>query len=157
MKQLGTNLFLAVIWCMLTASFSIWNFVGGMFVGAIVVTVYSSVSGQGNYLKRAWGLLAFACYFAKILTKANLQIAWEIITPGHSQTPRILRYPVDGLSDGEKTTLANAITLTPGTLVVDISPDGKWLYLHCMYAQDPRATLNEIDDLAIRLRKAVFS
>ena len=46
---------------------------------------------------------------------------------------------------------------TPGTLVVDISPDGKWLYIHAMYAKDPVATLAEIDDLQSRLRKAVFS
>ncbi|XHC26340.1 Na+/H+ antiporter subunit E [Phycisphaerales bacterium ac7] len=157
MKQLTFNLFLAVVWCLLTASFSAWNFVAGALVGAAVVAVYSSVAGQGSYFKRAWGLLAFAGHFVKILTKANIQIAWEILTPAHNQSPRILRYPVDGLSDVEKTTLANAITLTPGTLVVDISPDGKWLYLHCMYAQDPASTLAEIDDLALRLRKAVFS
>jgi multicomponent Na+:H+ antiporter subunit E len=157
MKQLTSNLFLAVVWCLLTASFSSWNFVAGMIVGALVVNTYSSVTGQRSYFKRVWGLFAFACYFVKILVKANLQIAWEILTPEHSQSPRILRYPVDGLSDTEKTTLANAITLTPGTLAVDISPDGKWLYLHCMYAEDPVATLAEIDDLAIRLRKAVFS
>jgi multicomponent Na+:H+ antiporter subunit E len=157
MKQLTSNLFLAVVWCLLTASFSSWNFVAGMLVGSAVVNTYSSVTGQRSYYKRVWGLFAFACYFIRILIKANFQIAWEILTPAHNQSPRILRYPVDGLSDVEKTTLSNAISLTPGTLTVDISPDGKWIYLHCMYAKDPAATLAEIDDLSSRLRKAVFS
>ena len=59
-----------------------------------------------------------------------------MVTPGLSMTPRIIRYPVSGLSPIELTTLANAISLTPGTLSIDVSPDDEWLYVHAMYAED---------------------
>jgi len=156
-KKFLFNLFLALTWCLLTGSASPWNFVAGFLVGVVVVSAYSNVTGQGHYVRRSFEALAFLVYFFVILVKANIQIAKESITPGFSQRPRILRYPVSHLSQIEKTALANAITLTPGTLVIDISPDGNWLYIHCMYAENPADALKEIDQLAAKMHKGVFA
>lgn len=157
MTRFGFNLVLAVVWCLMWGSFSAWNLMGGMAVGAFVISGYSRVAGMSPYMRKLWHLLRFGIYFATILTKSNIQIAKEVITPGWSQTPRILRYPVGHLTDAQKTTLANAITLTPGTLSVDISPDGAFLYLHCMYAENREKAIGEIDELADRLTRWVFS
>ena len=92
-----------------------------------------------------------------LLIRSNLQIAREILTPGWAQSPRILRYEVGGLSEVETTVLANSISLTPGTLAVDVSDDGRHLYLHCMYARDRAAQLREIDRLRERLERWVFA
>jgi multicomponent Na+:H+ antiporter subunit E len=156
MRKFLFNLALALVWCLLTGSSSPWNFIAGFLIGAIVVSVYSNMTGQGHYIRRTFAFFAFLLYFLGILFRANLQIARECITPGFSQKPRILRYPVSHLSDVERTVLGNAITLTPGTLVVDISPDGRWLYIHCMYAEDANAALAEIDELQVKLRKGLF-
>ena len=91
-----------------------------------------------------------------VLLRSNLQIAWEILTPDWKQAPRIVRYSVSGLTDVEKTVLSSAITLTPGTLAVDLSDDGKWMYLHCMYAEDRAAQIEEIDTLRLKLERWVF-
>jgi len=151
------NLVLAVVWCLLWGSGSIWNFIGGLVVGSVVVSGFNRATGREPYLARLGRFLRFAMYFTKILIKSNLQVAREVITPGFTMKPSILRYPIDHLSPIEKLTLANAITLTPGTLSVDISPDAKWLYLHCMYAESHDAALADIDELANELRKGVFS
>jgi len=157
MRNAMLNLVLAVAWCALTGSFSEWNFVAGVLVGALVVEIYTRALRKDAYLGRGFRLLGFSLYFLKILIVANLQVLWECITPGMSMTPRIVRYPVGGLSDAELITLANAITLTPGTLVIDISPDNQWLYVHCMYAKDRQQALRALDELALRIRKGVFS
>ncbi len=157
MTRFALNLALAVIWCFLWGSVTAWNFVAGLLVGAVVVSVYGRATGDAGYLHSIWAKITFGLYFFRILTKANLQIAWEIITPGYNFKPRFIRYPVDGLDEVELTVLANAITLTPGTLVVDVSPDRKYLYLHCMYAENREAQVAEIDELADRIRKGVFS
>jgi len=156
-KRFGFNLVLAVAWCLLYGSFTPWNFIGGMVIGAVVISVYSRVRGEPPYVTKMWRLFRFATYFLWILTKSNVQIAKEIITPGFDQHPRILRYPVGRLTDVQKTTLANAITLTPGTLAVDVSPDGEHLYLHCMYAESRATQIAEIAALAERLERWVFS
>lgn len=156
MIALALHLTLALVWCMLTASMHPWNFIAGLIVGGVVVAAYSRVAGRDPYFGRIFRILRFGAYFARILMIANLQIAREVVTPGFSQQPRIVRYPVGHLTDVQKTTLANAITLTPGTLVVDISPDGQYLYLHCMYARNRDRQIAQIDELAMRLKREVF-
>lgn len=157
MRSFLFNVGLALVWISLTGSFSEWNFIAGMLVGAAVVEGYTRARRSAPYLGKVVRLFGFAMYFLRILVQANLQVAWEVVTPKHTMQPRILRYPVAGLSDVERVTLANAITLTPGTLVIDVSPDNEWLYIHAMYAKDEEAALRSIDELALRLRKGVFS
>lgn len=151
------NLVLGLVWCALTGSFSEWNLIAGVLVGAGVVEAYTRVRKGPPYLGKMLRLVGFSVYFLRILVIANLQVMWEVMTPGMSMTPRILRYPVGGLTDIERTTLANAISLTPGTLALDVSPDKQWLYIHCMYAKDKDRALRQLDELAMRLRKGVFS
>lgn len=151
------NIALAVVWCALTGSVDEWNFLGGMFVGALVITAYNHATGARPYFRRGVGLLHFFVYFLVILVRSNLQIAWEVLTPSMHQSPRIIRYPVHGLTTGQLTALASAITLTPGTLAVDVSPDNEWLYIHCMYAKDRETAVAQLDELAKMMREKVFS
>ncbi len=151
------NLLLAIVWCALTGSMTTWNFLAGMAVGSVVIGLYANATGDDAYFGSGWKLFKFLVYFTKIMVRANLQVAWEVLTPQMHQTPRIIRYSVKGMTDVERTILASAITLTPGTLVVDISPDDEWLYVHCMYAKDRQSSIDEIDELARELREKVFA
>ena len=104
-----------------------------------------------------WRIIVFAVYFLRILIKANLEVAVEVCTPGFRMTPSIIRYDVTGMTDMQITTLANAITLTPGTLSVDVSDRGRFLYVHCMYAKDREAAVRGLDELRHRLMKEIFA
>jgi multicomponent Na+:H+ antiporter subunit E len=157
MMRLGFNLLLALAWCLLNGAFTPWLFVAGLVIGALIIAAYGQVSGARPYLGRVVNLARFTGYFAWILVKSNLAIARELITPGWSQTPRFIRYPVGDLTDAQRAVLANSITLTPGTLTVDVCPEGRYLYLHCMYAKDREAQLAEIDLLLDRLKRWVFA
>ena len=95
-------------------------------------------------------------YFLYILVKANLDVAWEIITPGYAMKPRMIRYDVTGLTPIQITTLANAITLTPGTLSADINDAGDTLYIHAMYAEQKQDATKDLDELRDKLLKLVF-
>jgi len=157
MKQFVLNLVLALTWCLLTGVFDAWNFIGGLLIGSVVVSGYSNVSGQGGYYRRVFRIIQFSIYFLYILIKSNVQIAWEVMTPSWGCTPRVIRYPVGHLTDIQCVTLANCITLTPGTLVMDISPDKQYLYIHSMYGKHRDAVVADIDDLANRLQRGIFS
>lgn len=150
------NLFLAVVYVGLAGEVTFLSALAGFLIGLFIITLLGHATGRGGYVRRVWGIARFGAYFVFILTKANLQVAREILTPGFSMTPRILRYPVDGLTDVETTTLANAITLTPGTLSADITDDGNTLYIHCMYAQDRDEAIAELDELRCWLLREVF-
>ena len=150
------NLFLAAVYVILTGSLSFLNALLGFAIGFFIMAVIDRTTGRAVYVRRVWGMLRFAGYFLWILIKANLEVALEIMTPGFKMTPRIIRYPVDGLTAAEVTTLANAITLTPGTLSADIDDAGQTLYIHCMYAKDREQAVAGLDELRHALLREVF-
>lgn len=150
------NLFLMVAYIALSGDVSFLSALAGFIIGLLIVTAISRATGRGGYLRRVWGAFRFGVYFIYILVKANLGVAKEILTPGFSMSPRIIRYPLDGLSEVEITTLANAITLTPGTLSADITDDGRTLYIHAMYAESREEALAELDELKVWLLREVF-
>ncbi len=157
MSPFGLNLMLAVIWCLVTGAVTPWNFIAGTAIGALIVSGMNVAAGRTPYLIRIVNLVRFALYFIKILVESNWVVAKAAMHPGSPMQPRIIRYSVEGLTPGQRLVLSSAITLTPGTLTVDISPDGKWLYLHCMFAENRARAVADIDELALKLRKWVFA
>jgi len=151
------NVLLAVLWMFMWGIFDIYGLTAGFVLGYLLLGVVSRAMPGESYGRKGWNLLSFSAYFLRILIKANLQVAKEIITPGYQMSPRFIRYPVDGLSDFQLTSLANAITLTPGTLSADVSEDGRFLYVHCMYAQDREDAVKELDELRDRMVKELFT
>lgn len=150
------NLFLAMAYTALTGEIGLFNLIVGFVIGYGLLALYSLTGGCSNYPKMVVRLIKFTGHFLVIMVKANLQVAWEIITPKFRMTPRIIRYPVQNLTATQITTLANAITLTPGTLTADIDSSGEFLYIHCMYAKDRNQAVREIDQLKSGLMKQVF-
>ena len=63
-------------------------------------------------------------------------MAYDVVTPTFYMTPGIVSVPLDVTTDLEITILANVISLTPGTLSLDVSDDRKVLYVHSMYIKD---------------------
>ncbi len=151
------NLVMSVLYIVLTGDYSGLNFTIGFVISFGVLELYCLGIGGSNYPLRLLKIIRFGFWFMWILFLANIQIAIEIVTPGLSQTPRIIRYPVDHLSVTEITILSNAITLTPGTLVVDVAEDCRHIYVHCMYAKDRDAAVSELDQLRLHLESEVFA
>ena len=76
--------------------------------------------------------LSLILLFLKELVLSALRVAWLAIQPRMNIRPAIVAYPLTVTSDAQITLLANMITLTPGTLIVDVSDDRKWLYVHAI-------------------------
>lgn len=150
------NIALSLLWMMLNRDTTLLNGILGFALGAIVVEFTLRAAGQSTYIGRLWSFVRFAIYFHYILIKANLDVAWEIITPGYTMKPRMIRYSVKGLTPMQITTLANAITLTPGTLSSDINDSGDTLYIHAMYAEKKTDATKDLDELRDKLLKLVF-
>lgn len=84
-------------------------------------------------LPKALGLLG---YFLKEMFVANLKIAYDIITPRLYMQPRVIAFPLSAKTELEITLLACMITLTPGTLSLDVSEDNTILYIHALYLDE---------------------
>jgi multicomponent Na+:H+ antiporter subunit E len=86
--------------------------------------------------------IAFVIFFLKELVVANLKVAYDILTPNYRMQPTVIALPLDVTTDMEITLLAGIITLTPGSLSLDVRSDRKMLYVHTLYLKH-----NDIEQL----------
>ena len=130
------NIFLAFVWAAVTGRFNLSNVVVGIVLGYAVLFVVQPLMGPSNYFRRIHQAIAFAFFYVWQLVMANLRVAADVMTPGARARPGVLAIPLDAKSDAEITLLANLITLTPGSVSLDVSSDRRFLYLHAMYIDD---------------------
>jgi len=139
-----SNIFLAFGWLALTGSFTLANFLFGFFMGYVIIWIMTEKRWANLYLTRGVQVIAFIFYFLYELIKANIQVAYDVITPSFYMTPGVIKVPLAAKTDLEITLLANLISLTPGTLSLDVSDDRKVLYVHAMYVQDKELFIQSI-------------
>ncbi|MFO8232995.1 MAG: Na+/H+ antiporter subunit E [Longimonas sp.] len=122
-----------MIWTAVQGAFTLINFLVGFALGYVVLLMLRPLVGEAGYDARLWYQIALVGFFVKELVKSSIRVAWEVITPGHHMHAGILAVPLDLKSDLGITLLANLISLTPGTLSLDISDDKDHLFIHAMY------------------------
>jgi len=132
-NQFLLNILLAIAWMLLTGELTAENFIEGLIISYIILWVSKAALGGTKYFKKIPKAIGFFFYFVKELIVANLKVAYDIITPKDYMKPGIVAVPLDAETDMEITLLANLITLTPGTLSLDVSKDKKVLYIHTLY------------------------
>ena len=76
--------------------------------------------------------------------RGSLRVVWDVITPRHLSSPGIIAVPLDVESDEEILLVSNLVSLTPGSLSLDVSDDRKTLYVHAMFVDDPVQARREI-------------
>lgn len=132
------NVMLSFIWVGLTGSFLVVNFLFGFVLSYLILLLMSrnDTTTSRQYFDRIPKIISFMFYFGYELVKANLQVAYDVITPRFFMKPAIVRFPLTAETDFEINLLANIISLTPGTLILDVSNDKKVLYIHVMYMTD---------------------
>lgn len=140
------NLLLTFVWLALSGSFSLTNTVFGFVLSFVIMWIISLKSDNRKYFKIAPRTIGFIFFFLYELTKANIQVAIEVMTVKSTMKPGIVRYPLEAKSDFEITLLANLISLTPGTCSLDVSEDRKVLYIHAMYIGDKEKFIRDIQN-----------
>lgn len=141
-----TNLLLALAWMAMAGSASWAHFVLGFVVSYLALAWLSSLVGHSGYFRKLPATIGFAFFIVWELILANLRVAYDVITPAANRSPAVIGVPLDVTTDAQITLLANLITLTPGTLSLEVSEDRKTLYIHAMFAEDREAFCREIKD-----------
>ncbi|MCA1941733.1 MAG: Na+/H+ antiporter subunit E [Caenispirillum bisanense] len=140
------NLCLAVGWGFLWSDFSLVNLAAGFVAGYLALLASRPLYGGGRYFGAVWRALALAGYFLFDLARSSVRVAWDVLTPRHLSRPGIVGVPLDARSDGEILMTANLISLTPGTLSLDVSADRRTLWVHAMFIDDPDALRRDLKD-----------
>ena len=149
------NLLLGLAWVLLSGDFSGLNLLVGMVFGYIaLVLIEPQVDALKGYPARVPRIIGFISFFIKELVRANLRVAFDIVTPPWHMQPGVIALPLSARTEMEITIVANLISLTPGTLSLDVSDDRKVLYIHAMFLDDEeelRRNLKEMEHRALEL------
>ncbi len=155
MTAFGSVWLIAIAWCFLQGSISLGNLFLGGFLGVIVLTFCLSFNGMKASFTQLIAMFLLIFFVLKELVLSSLRISWDILTPTVYARPRIVRIPVQDLNDNAITILANAISLTPGSLALEVSENRQYLYVHVMYAENRNTAVAKIYfDLGNRVRAA---
>ena len=146
MTFLLLNLFLAFTWAGVTGGFTLGGLATGFVLGYVALWFTQPIFGQQDdpYFKRVTASLRLLVYFHYELIKSSIDVAWDVITPKAYASPSLIEMPLDAKSDLEILLVTNLISLTPGTLSVDVSEDRSTLIVHAMFAEDPDALVADL-------------
>lgn len=163
---------LTALWVMLWGNLSWANVLGGVLIAGVVVLVarLGPASLRPTYFHPQWAI-AYVAVLLWQLVLSNLRLAVEILTPGDGTYTAIIAVPIRGGSDAVVNLVANSITLTPGTMtievrrhersefdydgdgIIDEMTAGVTLYVHCIYGEDVDAVrygILRLEELALR-------
>lgn len=150
----ATHILLTLIWAGLLGEINLATLLsGGVLSLAVLSFLTRGTVASAEYFGKIPKVVNFIFYYLEELVRANLVIAYDILTPTHHMKPGVVAVPIQAKTDVEITLLANLISMTPGTLVLDISPDRRVLFVHALYVKDPEALRLEIQN---KLEKRVL-
>ena len=134
-KAVGVFVILYIIWIMLTSSLKPEELATGAIISAIVAFMTKDyVSDIPRTCKRGIWFLLYIPYFIWLMIKANLDVVYRVLHPALPINPGIVEIKTIMKSDIGKLALANSITLTPGTLTMDVIGDR--LFIHWINVKD---------------------
>lgn len=146
---------LTAIWVLLNGEPKVANVLGGLAVSALVLVAFPLAPAEASHRFHPWALLRFSVFVARSLVTSSLQVAVTALAPTPARVRSgIVRIELPGATPLITTLVANAITLTPGTLTVAAASDPAVLHVHALGLTDPDEFRTSIRDLQERATAA---
>lgn len=146
MIYLFLNLFLALAWMLLNGNYTGTNFILGFVVGFLALRLSQPFGLKTSYFRRFHALIGLFLFFCYEMVISVARVVWDVVTPTHLSDPDIVYVPLDVESDLEISLLANMVSLTPGSLSLDVTTDKKHMVVHAMFAPEHEKVIREIKD-----------
>jgi len=143
---------MVLTWVALWSDVSWANLLSGLVVATAVVFAFDTWR-DGQLVLRPIATARFAVHFAYKLVESSVVVARAVISPRDAVHTGIVAVPLSGCSDALATLVADAISLTPGTLTLEVRRDPLTLYVHALDVRDVdqvRADVRRLEVLAVR-------
>lgn len=138
------NVLLAGGWMLLNGGYSSSDFVIGFIVGFLALSLTQPVKDKPGYGKKFFACIKLTLVFLYHLITSSLHVVWDVVTPRHLSDPIIVKVPLDVKTEFEIMLLANIVSLTPGSLTLDVTEDKKFLIVHAMFGSDEAQFIHDI-------------
>lgn len=130
--QIVLNGVLAIMWMFLISDWTLAGFLGGYIVGLLMIIMLRRFFDRPIYLIKVWAIIKLLLIFLHELVLSNITVIRQVLSPKLNIQPGIFALHTELETDFEVMLLANLITLTPGTVSLEVSPDQKRIYIHAM-------------------------
>ncbi|MFP7674126.1 Na+/H+ antiporter subunit E [Marivita sp. S0852] len=146
MNAFGLNLILALAWVAFTGTVSLTGVLTGFVIGYGALWLIQPLIGTSTYFRRVTAWIKLIVMFHYELFVSSFAVAMDVLTPRHRSRPALIEVPLDVKTDAGILLVTNLISLTPGTLSLDVSEDRKTLLVHAMFADDHDALRRSLKD-----------
>lgn len=150
------NVLLAAAWAALTGDFAPANLLFGYLLGYLILWLVSRHLAAATYFTRVPRVIRFILFFLWELVRANVKVALTVLSPRPKLKPAVVAVPLDLDNIAAITLLMNLITLTPGTLALDVSSDRSVIFIHTIDVQDADTFRQQIKKGLERRVKELF-
>lgn len=148
---------LLVVWIFLVNEVSAGAIVFGAILAVIIPLITASFWPARPKIRNAVAVCEYGLVVLWDILVANVIVAGLVLfRRNESLDSKCVVVPLDLTSPEAITTLAGTITMTPGTVTIDLSSDSKSLLVHCLHAPDPQGVVDEIKDRYERRLKEIF-
>jgi multicomponent Na+:H+ antiporter subunit E len=118
---------LTLVWVLLWGTFTVQTIIGGVLVAVAVMALFPMPPAPDRLPIRPLPLLGLLGFLAYDLVASTVGVSWQVLRYGPRARGTILEVPLYSSSDRVATVLANAVTLSPGTAVLQFAPErGVW-------------------------------
>lgn len=150
------SLFLWLVWLLLVNTVAPGHLLLGALLAVILPLLTSRFWPDQPRIHSPWKLLRYIAVLLWDIGLANLAVAKLILGPTHKLHPAFIRLPLDLESEFAITVLASTISLTPGTVSSDLSPDRKTLLIHALDVADEAEVIAHIKQRYEQPLKEIF-
>lgn len=134
--QILFNLIIAVLWMLLHNAWDSLTFMMGYALGIFLIFILRNFFPSPFYGKRVVAIIKLILIFIREIIKSSFVVIGQVISPRIKIQPGVIRFETTLKGDWELTTLCNLITLTPGSVVIEVAPEEGILYIHVMELAD---------------------
>jgi len=152
--------FLMIVWIAFTTSFATQEILTGLFVTMVIsfftIPLFTCCTLSILAPKRVLFMIYYLLIFTRELIKSNFDVARRVLTPSLPINPGIVKFKTKLTTDYAKMVLANSITLTPGTLSIDIIDNTFYVHWIDVKTTDPEKAFTEIAETFEKILLKIF-
>lgn len=141
--QFLLNIFIALLWMLLNDEDELRfiTFFTGYLVGAAIVFLMHRLFGERFYLARFFALIKLLLIFNWEILQSSMHVIRHILSPKIQIRPGIFKYETELRGEWEIPALSLLLTLTPGSVVLEVTPEGDAFYIHAMDVEQSKDNL----------------
>ncbi len=150
------SMVLLIVWLLLNNKITPGHIVLGAILALLIPVITHVLCPQRAQIHRPDLVLKLVGTLLWDIVKANIEVTRRILGSQAKLRPRFVRLSLELRSDYAITTLAAAISLTPGTVTADVAADRTSLLIHCLHVHDEAALIRSIKQRYERPLKEIF-